>query len=54
MNKFITCESKNNDNPGVRYIGRFDFSEVQARSMLDFMVGVFQQNLSLLATIIFL
>jgi lysophospholipase L1-like esterase len=29
MTKFITCESKNRDNPGVRYIGRFNFSEVQ-------------------------
>lgn len=29
MTDFITCKSKNNDNPGVRYIGRFDFSELQ-------------------------
>jgi lysophospholipase L1-like esterase len=29
MTKFITCESKNSSSPGVRYIGRFDFSEVQ-------------------------
>ena len=29
MSEFITCESKNRDNPGVRYIGRFDFSEAK-------------------------
>lgn len=29
MTKFITCESKNTDESGVRYIGRFDFSEAQ-------------------------
>lgn len=29
MTRFITCESKNSNTPGVRYKGRFDFSEAQ-------------------------
>jgi lysophospholipase L1-like esterase len=29
MNNFITYKSKTNDEPGIKYIGRFDFSEVE-------------------------